>query len=107
MNKKISFIIPCYGSEKTIEIVIKEIEEKVSKSDKYDYEVIAVNDQSPDNVWNVLKEIAKNNEKVKIVNLAKNMNRPGALMAGMSKATGDYIVLMDMMVSVQWKAYGN
>lgn len=95
MNKKISFIIPCYGSEKTIEIVIKEIEEKVSKSDKYDYEVIAVNDQSPDNVWNVLKEIAKNNEKVKIVNLAKNMNRPGALMAGMSKATGDYIVLMD------------
>lgn len=94
-NKKISFIIPCYGSEKTVGIVIKEIDEIVSKNQKYDYEVIAVNDKSPDNVWEVLKQIAKENKKVKIINLAKNMNRPGALMAGMSKATGDYIILMD------------
>lgn len=93
--KKISFIIPCYGSEKTVGVVIKEIDEVVSKSDEYDYEVIAVNDQSPDNVWGVLKEIAQSNKKVKLVNLAKNMNRPGALMAGMSKTTGDYIILMD------------
>ena len=94
-NKKISFIIPCYGSEKTVGIVIKEIDEVVSKNPKYDYEVVAVNDKSPDNVWEVLKGIKKENEKVKIINLAKNMNRPGALMAGMSKATGDYIILMD------------
>ena len=94
-NKKISFIIPCYGSEKTVGIVIDEIEKKVSEKKEYNYEIIAVNDQSPDNVWNVLKEIAKTNNNVKIINLAKNMNRPGALMAGMSKVTGDYIVLMD------------
>ena len=93
--KKLSFIIPCYGSEKTVGIVIKEIDEIVSKNKKYDYEIIAVNDHSPDNVWNVLKEIAKTNNKVKLINLAKNMNRPGALMAGMSKVTGDYIILMD------------
>lgn len=93
--KKLSFIIPCYGSEKTVGIVIKEIDEIVSKNRKYDYEIIAVNDHSPDNVWNVLKEIAKTNNKVKLINLAKNMNRPGALMAGMSKVTGDYIILMD------------
>lgn len=94
-NKKISFIIPCYGSEKTVGIVIKEIDEIVGPNNQYDYEVIAVNDHSPDNVWEVLKEIAKNNSKVKLINLAKNMNRPGALMAGMSKVTGDYIILMD------------
>lgn len=94
--KKISFIIPCYGSEKTVGIVIDEIEKKLKeKEEKYDYEIIAVNDQSPDNVWNILKEIANNNNKIKLINLAKNMNRPGALMAGMSKVTGDYIVLMD------------
>ena len=93
--KKLSFIIPCYGSEKTVGIVIKEIDEVVNKNDKYDYEIVAVNDHSPDNVWNVLKEIAEKNSKVKLINLAKNMNRPGALMAGMSKVTGDYIILMD------------
>lgn len=94
-SKKISFIIPCYGSEKTIRPVIDEIESVVKENKNYDYEVIAVNDCSPDNVWNVLKDIANSNPKVKIINLAKNMNRPGALMAGMSKAIGDYIILMD------------
>ena len=94
-NLKLSFIIPCYGSEKTVGLVIDEIDKVVSQNSKYDYEVIAVNDHSPDNVWKVLKDIAKNNSKVKLINLAKNMNRPGALMAGMSETTGDYIILMD------------
>lgn len=93
--KKISFIIPCYGSEKTVEEVINEIIKKVKEKENYDYEIIAVNDQSPDNVWEILKEIANKNDKIKIINLAKNMNRPGALMAGMANAIGDYIVLMD------------
>lgn len=94
--KKISFIIPCYGSEETVEIVINEIEKIVmEKKEDYDYEVIAVNDNSPDNVWSVLKKIAQKNDKVKIISLAKNMNRPSALMAGMANAIGDYIILMD------------
>lgn len=93
--KKISFVIPCYGSEKTAGIVIKEIDKVVSTNDKYDYEIIAVNDKSPDNVWNVLNEIAKENKKVKLINLAKNMNRPGAVMAGLSMVSGDYVIIMD------------
>lgn len=92
--EKISFIIPCYGSEKTVSIVIDEIISVVTKLN-YDYEIIAVNDQSPDNVLDVLKKIAAQNSKIKILSLAKNMNRPGALMAGMSISTGNYIVLMD------------
>lgn len=94
-NKKLSFIIPCYGSEKTVGIVINEIDKVVKQNSKYDYEIIAVNDHSPDKVWEVLKDIAKSNFRVKLINLAKNMNRPGALMAGLSKTTGDYIILMD------------
>lgn len=93
--KKISFVIPCYGSEKTIGIVIDEINTVVGKNEKYDYEIIAVNDQSPDNVWEVLNKIANKNKKVKLINLAKNMNRPGALMAGLSVVSGDYVIIMD------------
>lgn len=94
--KKISFIIPCYGSEKTIEIVIDEIKKVTEeRQEEYDYEIITVNDKSPDSVLDVLRKVAKKNKKVKIISLAKNMNRPGALMAGMSVATGDYIILMD------------
>lgn len=93
--KLISFVIPCYGSENTIKPVIEEIDETLKHNKNYDYEVIAVNDKSPDNVLEVLKDIAKENKKVKVISLAKNMNRPGALMAGMAEVNGDFIVLMD------------
>lgn len=93
--KKISFIIPCYGSEKTVKIVINEIIKTVLEKKEYDYEIVAVNDFSPDNVLDILKKLAQENEKIKVLSLAKNMNRPGALMAGMSICTGEYVVLMD------------
>ena len=93
--KLLSFVIPCYGSEKTIEIVIDEIEKVVCQNRDFDYEIIAVNDQSPDNVWELLKKIAHKNKRLKLINLAKNMNRPGAVMAGLSKVKGDYIIIMD------------
>lgn len=93
--KLLSFVIPCYGSEKTIEYVINEIDTVVKKNSNYDYEIVAVNDQSPDKVWDVLKKIATKNKHLKLINLAKNMNRPGAVMAGLSKVSGDYIIIMD------------
>lgn len=93
--KKISFVIPCYGSEHTIRPVVEEIRAVVGSREDWDYEVCAVNDQSPDRVWDVLKELAAEDPKVKAACLAKNRNRPGALMAGMSFATGDYVILMD------------
>ncbi len=96
MNKQlISFVIPCYGSEKTIEFVCNEIREVISQKEEYDYEIIAVNDCSPDNVWSVLNELAGKDRKIKCIGLAKNMNRPGAVMAGLNNVNGEYVVVMD------------
>ena len=95
-KKKISFVIPCYGSEKTIEYVIHEIGNTMDQKKKeYDYEVVAVNDGSPDKVWDVLLGIAKKEKNVKLINLSKNMNRPGAVMAGLNNASGDFVCVMD------------
>ena len=44
MEKKLSFVIPCYKSQKTVGNVIEEIREMVNKEGKYDYEIILVND---------------------------------------------------------------
>lgn len=93
--EKISFVIPCYGSENTIEAVVDEIIDVVSQKSEYDYEIIAVNDCSPDNVLNKLYYLSNRNKKVKVINFAKNMNRPGAVMAGLNYAKGDYVVVMD------------
>ena len=93
--KKISFVIPCYGSENTIEFVINEIEQYVKQRREYDYEIICVNDTSPDGVLGVLKSIAAKNRRVKIVDLARNFGKHSAVMAGFSIVKGDYIVCLD------------
>ena len=93
--KLLSFVIPCYRSEKTIEKVAEEIRETVSQKSDYDYEIICVNDCSPDNVYDVLVKMAEKDKKVKVVNLAKNMGKHCAVMAGYSVVEGDYVVNLD------------
>ena len=94
--KKISFGIPCYNSAKTIPFVIDEIHSTMAKvKDRYDYEIVAVVDGSPDNVFDILKEIAEKDKKVKVINFAKNYGQPNARMGTLKYATGDYVVCMD------------
>lgn len=92
-SQKLSFVIPCYGSEKTIENVIQEIEDTVRE--KNDYEIICVNDCSPDGVYSVLEKLAQNNKKLKVINLARNFGQHGAIMAGYHYVTGDIVVCLD------------
>lgn len=92
--KKLSFVIPCYNSEKTIEKVVKEIIMMVSQRDNYDYEIILVNDFSKDNVWHVIRNLCANS-KIKAICFAKNFGQQSALLAGYRYATGDIIVSLD------------
>ena len=92
---KISYVIPCYRSADTISNVLEEIKEVMTKEVKCDYEVILVNDASPDNTYEVLKEIAQKDNHVTAVNLAKNSGQASATMCGFKFATGDYIVCGD------------
>lgn len=91
----LSFVIPCYRSEKTIELVVNEIISVVGEREEYDYEIIAVNDSSPDGVYTVLCGLAESNNKIKVVNLTKNMGKSSAMLAGYAFAKGDYIVNLD------------
>ena len=92
---KLSFIIPCYKSEYTITAVINEIREKVKSMADYDYEIVAVDDCSPDNVFNILSGIAKVDARCKVISFAKNFGQHSAMMAGLKYATGDIMVFLD------------
>ncbi|MCR4691489.1 MAG: glycosyltransferase [Lachnospiraceae bacterium] len=93
--KKLSFVIPCYRSEQTIEKVTEEIGRVVGERPEYDYEIICVNDASPDGVWGVLKKLASANSRIKLVDFAQNMGKHAAVLAGFSYVTGDYVVNLD------------
>ncbi len=92
---KLSFVIPCYRSENTISNVVDELEHKMSERPDFDYEIVAVNDQSPDSLWSVLKRLCEHHKRLKAVNLAKNGGKPIAQIAGFHYATGDIIICLD------------
>lgn len=92
---KISFVIPCYRSEKTIEGVINEIKDVMNQRPEHCFEVICVNDCSPDDVLSVLKKLAADDDRVKVVNFARNFGKASAVLAGCKCVSGDVVVSLD------------
>ena len=76
-EKKISFVIPCYHSEHTIEAVVDDIC-KEFPSDEYEKEIVLVNDGSRDGTYAKLRELADKNSEVVAINLSKNFGQDGA-----------------------------
>lgn len=92
---KISFVIPCYRSEHTIEAVVAEIMDTMKGLAAYDYDIFLVNDCSPDNTFAVIRRICEKNNNVTGISLAKNFGQHAALMAGLRKSDGDIVVCLD------------
>ena len=95
MSKLLSFVIPCYRSEGTIRGVVEEIRETMRTLPAYDWELILVNDCSPDGTFAVLRALAEEDRHITAVDLAKNFGQHAALMCGMRHTSGDYIVCLD------------
>lgn len=92
---KISFVIPCYRSEHTIEAVVAEIMDTMRGLAAYDYDIFLVNDCSPDNTFVVIRQICEKYNNVTGISLAKNFGQHAALMAGLRKSDGDIVVCLD------------
>lgn len=96
--KKISFVIPCYRSENTVGHVVSNIEKTLQRkelAEAYTYEIILVNDCSPDNTLGVIRELCKEKEYVKGIAFARNFGQHAALMAGLRASTGDFVICLD------------
>jgi len=93
---KVSFVIPCYKSESTIEEVVSDIGEAVrAYPGGMDHEIILVNDDSPDKVWSVICKMSSEDSKIIGINLSKNFGQYAALLAGYKKASGEIIISLD------------
>ena len=96
MKTKLSFVIPCYGSEHTISKVVDEIKKTVKTREKeFDHEIILVSDHSPDKVFSVIEQLASADPHIKGIELARNFGQHSAILAGFSEITGDIVVCLD------------
>lgn len=96
MNKeKISVIIPCYNSEKSIGIVVDGVKKALALRDEFIYEIVLVNDYSKDHTWNTISAMAEEDHNIVALSFSKNFGQHNALMAAFRQVTGDYIVGLD------------
>lgn len=93
-NVKISVVSPIYRGEKMVSELVRRNAETLSGMG-VDYEIILVNDASPDNSWQAIESECKKNPKVKGLNLSRNFGQHYAITAGLAHASGDWIVVMD------------
>ena len=91
----ISFVIPCYRSEKTLPQVVGTIQETLKTRKDFDSEIILVNDASPDDTWGTIKSLCSSYDNVKGINLAKNSGQQAAIMAGLRHTKGDLVAVSD------------
>ena len=91
---KISIVSPVYKAEKIIPFLIDRIEKTVSIITD-DFEIILVEDGSPDKSWVEIEKITAINLKVVGIKLSRNFGQHYAIMAGLDHAKGEWIVVMD------------
>lgn len=90
----ISIVSPVYRAEKILPILVSEIN-LVMKRIGEDYEIILVDDRSPDNSWEVMKVLSSQNSKIKSIRMSRNFGQHSAIFAGLTKTKGDWVVVMD------------
>lgn len=90
----LSIVSPVYKAEKIIPLLVERIENSVNKITA-DYEIILVEDGGPDRSWGVIESLANANPKIKGIKLSRNFGQHPAIMAGLSQAKGEWIVVMD------------
>lgn len=90
----LSVVMPAFSSEKyitkTIERVVLALEET-----GHTFELVVVNDGSPDGTWNALRDSARRDNRITAINLLKNYGQHSALMCGLRHSRGQYVVTID------------
>ncbi|QYR52730.1 glycosyltransferase family 2 protein [Lysobacter soyae] len=95
MKPAISVVIPVYRSESILPELVKQLERELAKNYGDSFEVVMVNDCSPDKSWHVLKGLARDRPWLKAINLRKNAGQHNAVLCGMRNTRGQVVVTMD------------
>ena len=93
-NKKLSAVIACYRDGEAIPIMHDRLT-KIFKKINLDYEIIFVNDGSPDNSEKILEDICKKDINTTAIIHSRNFDSQNAFTSGMKQAIGDAVILLD------------
>ena len=90
----LSFVIPAYNEQDSLTQLHQEIA-TVAADNRYDFEIVFIDDGSTDDTWKIIESLSMANENVKAIMLRGNYGKAAALRAGANMSTGDLIITMD------------
>ena len=90
----LSIIIPSYNEEGNVAKCASVVSKLLSENG-IDYELVFVNDGSKDRTWDIISNLARNDEHIVGVNFSRNFGKESAMFAGLSEAEGDCVVVID------------
>ncbi len=93
-NIKISIVSPVYKAENIISELVLQVK-KIVSSITEDFEIILVNDASPDNAWDIILTECNKDKRIKGINLSRNFGQHYAITAGLDNTSGEWVVVMD------------
>ena len=92
--KKISIVVPAYNEEGNVEELASQVDLVFQRLDRYDHEIIFVENGSTDNTFKVLKDLQKTNNHISIVKLSRNFKMDGGIAAGIDQVDADAAIIM-------------
>ena len=90
----ISVVTPVYGCANCLQKLYERLLKSISNITD-DFEIVMVNDASPDGAWDMIQELARQDKRVKGINFSRNFGQHHAITAGLDYAAGDWVVVMD------------
>lgn len=90
----LSFVIPCYNEEGNLRPLVAALRDAVEPL-RVPYEIVITDDGSKDRSWEILKELAAADPRIRAQRLACNCGESAASWAGMKAARGQYLVTLD------------
>lgn len=93
-TKKVSILIPCYNEEDNVAPISEAITKQMEQLPQYDYEIIFIDNDSSDNTRPILRELCKNDSRIKAIFNAKNYGQFSSPYYGILQATGDCVISM-------------
>ncbi|WP_328749985.1 glycosyltransferase family 2 protein [Streptomyces sp. NBC_00285] len=91
----VSYVLPVYDEEDGIQAFHTALAAALAERPEFDYELLYVNDGSGDGSLAILRDLAKNDERVRVVDFARNFGHQIAITAGLDLAQGDAVIVMD------------
>ncbi|MDF2945257.1 MAG: hypothetical protein K0S01_4115 [Herbinix sp.] len=95
MQEKLSVVVPCYNEQEALPIFYEEIAKVAASMNELEWEFVFVNDGSKDNTLDIVQTLRKHDNRVHYISFSRNFGKEAAIYAGLKKAKGEYVVLMD------------